>query len=425
MKYLIVVPDGSADRPGAVDGDKTPLDAARIPNINGLAARGEIGLVQTIPAGISPGSDAANLAVMGYDPVTDLTGRSPLEAVSMGIDLADTDVAFRTNLVTLREGKDRDYAEAVIIDHSAGDITNEESEILIRFIDEKLGSGDPKNGSRVRFYPGVSYRHALIVADGAETESGVGDVSGEMNGYHLTPPHDIPEQRIGDHLPKGPGSGFIRRLMEKSYDLLKDHPVNQERIRRGLNTADSIWIWGQGKRPRLSSFQAKFGIDGTVISAVDLIKGIGISAGLTAASVEGATGTLQTNFKGKAEKAIEAFRGGKDFVYLHVEAPDECSHQGNLKEKMEAIKRIDEEIVGPMVDWLAGSGEDYKILVVPDHRTPLEIRTHSDEPVPYVLFDSRAQRSGTGEDRRFSETAALSGGFFDSGKALAEYFFRK
>jgi 2,3-bisphosphoglycerate-independent phosphoglycerate mutase len=288
-----------------------------------------------------------------------------------------------------------------------------------------LGSGDPDNKGRVRFYPGVSYRHALIITEGEATENGVGDVSAEMNGYELTPPHDILERRIGEYLPKGPGSGFIRRLMEESYGLLKDHPVNQERVRRGLNPAQTIWIWGQGKKPNLRSFGAKFGIDGTVISAVDLIKGIGISAGLTAATVEGATGTLQTNFKGKAEKAIEAFRGGKDFVYLHVEAPDECSHQGNLEEKIEAITRIDAEIVGPMMKWLADSGEEYRILVVPDHRTPLEIRTHSDEPVPYVIYDSRICAGESDEDRRFSETAAISGRFFDSGKSLAEYFFRK
>jgi 2,3-bisphosphoglycerate-independent phosphoglycerate mutase len=432
MKYLIVVPDGSADRPGAAGEGKTPLDVANMPNINGLAARGEIGLVTTIPAGISPGSDAANLAVMGYDPETDLTGRSPLEAVSMGIDMADTDVAFRTNLVTLRGDADAAYADLTIVDHSAGDITGEESEVLIRFLDAQLGFGKPENGGRVRFYPGVSYRHALIVTDGPVTESGVGDVCGQMKDYRLTPPHDILERSIGTYLPAGEGSGFIRRLMEDSYPLLRDHPINVERRRRGLNSADSIWVWGQGRRPKLSSFASKFGVEGSVISAVDLIKGIGISAGLESVSVEGATGTLKTNFAGKAEKAIAEFARGKDFVYLHVEAPDECSHQGNLAEKIEAIERIDGEVVGPILHWLKDCGEDYRVLVVPDHRTPLSIRTHSDEPVPYVFYDSRRgegmdemeRQSGT-SDRRFSETAAEAGRYFPSGKELALCFFRK
>ena len=427
MKYLIIVPDGSADMPGSAGEGKTPLDVADIPNINRLAARGKVGLVRTIPAGVPPGSDAANLAVMGYDPLKDLTGRSPLEAVSMGIEMGDRDIAFRTNLVTLSGDEGAPYESLTIIDHSSGDITDEESEILIRCIDEAIGSGDPKNGGRLKFYPGVSYRHALIVKDGCGTESGVGDVYGGMNGYGLTPPHDIPGRVIGDYLPKGEGSGFLLKLMKESYPVLRAHPVNEERRKMGLHTADSLWIWGQGKKPSLSSFKARYGLSGSVISAVDLIKGIGISAGLNPAPVEGATGTLDTNYEGKARKAIEEFEKGKDFVYIHVEAPDECSHQGNLDEKIEAIQRIDAMVVGPVIEWMEECGEDFRVLVLPDHRTPLSIRTHSDEPVPYVFYDSREDegRADFDQGKRFSETSGGSGKYFGSGAELADMFFEK
>jgi 2,3-bisphosphoglycerate-independent phosphoglycerate mutase len=349
MKYLILVPDGSADRPDAAEGGKTPMEEACMPYINGLAKRGAVGLVRTIPEGILPGSDAANLAVMGYDPRKDLTGRSPLEATSMGISLADTDVAFRANLVTLRGADDTPYEDLRIVDHSAGDITSEEARTLIEYLDGSIGSGDAENGGRVALYPGFSYRHALIVTAGPPTPSGVGDVSTEADGYALTPPHDVLEQRIGDHLPKGAGSAFIGKLMRESYDLLKDHPVNRDRERRGLNTADSLWIWGQGKKPSLESFHSKFGREGSVISAVDLIKGIGICAGLEPIGVDGATGTLDTNFRGKAEKAVEAFKAGKDFVYVHLEAPDECSHQGDRAGKIRALELIDREVMGPIL----------------------------------------------------------------------------
>jgi 2,3-bisphosphoglycerate-independent phosphoglycerate mutase len=425
MKYLIVVPDGSADRPSADYGGRTPLEDANIPNINSLAAHGEVGFVRTIPEGIAPGSDAANLAVMGYDPAEDLTGRSPLEAVSMGIDMSEDDVAFRTNLVTLKGDAGAAYEDLTIVDHSSGDITNAESEVLVKYIDENIGSGDPKNSGRLKFYPGVSYRHALIVQPGEPTESGIGDVSKEADGYVLTPPHDILEKRIGDYLPKGEGSEYLLNLMKKSYELLKDYSVNIARQERGLNPASSIWVWGQGKKPNLASFGSKFGIDGSVISAVDLIKGIGLCAGLSSIDVEGATGLLDTNFKGKADAAISAFESGKDFIYIHVEAPDECSHQGNRATKIQAIESIDHKIVAPVVEYLAGSGEDYKILIVPDHRTPVEIRTHSDEPVPYVIYDSTKANLIDKPDssKAFSEKSAESGRSFGSGKELAEYFF--
>ncbi|MDR2609958.1 MAG: cofactor-independent phosphoglycerate mutase [Clostridiales Family XIII bacterium] len=421
MKYLILVPDGAADNIGEGENGKTPLEEAHMPAANGLAARGLTGLVRTIPDGIAPGSDAANLAVMGYDPVTNLTGRSPLEAVSIGIDMADTDVAFRTNLVTLAGDPDTAYEDRIIIDHSSGEITNEEAKELIEAVDRELGSGLAANKGRVAFYPGVSYRHALIVGVGDRTDTGIGDVSNEASGYKLTPPHDILERRIGDYLPQGEGSGFLRDFMIKSYDILKDHEINKDRVRRGLNPGNSIWIWGQGKKPALESFKKKFGIDGSIVSAQDLIKGIGICAGLEVITVPGATGMLDTNYTGKGAAAIEEFKKGRSFVYVHVEAPDECSHQGKRGEKIESLERIDAEILAPVLAWLRESGERFRILVVPDHPTPVSLRTHTAEPVPYVLFDSAEERDNG--DGAFTEEAGIPGRLFDSGAELAEYFF--
>lgn len=401
MKYLIVVPDGAADRPEDWKKEQTPLELANLPNIDKLATHGEVGMVKTIPQGIPPGSDAANLAVMGYKPETDLTGRSPLEAVSMGIDMSETDVAFRTNLVTL-EGKG-DYEKLTIVDHSAGDISNEEANVLIREIQEKLGD------DILKFYPGVSYRHALIVKNGATD-------------FLLTPPHDILGKKIGAYLAKDDESKFVTELMKKSYDILKDHPINVKRIAEGKNPANSIWIWGQGKKPQLSSFSDKYGITGTVVSAVDLIKGIGLCAGLKAVDVPGATGTLDTNYDGKVKSVIKAFEDGDDFAYVHIEAPDECSHQGNVEEKIQALELIDQEIVAPLVDYLWKSEEDYRILIVPDHRTPVKIRTHSDEPVPFVIFDSRGDRLN--KNNAFTEKSGETGKYFERGSELADYFFK-
>ncbi|MDR0854696.1 MAG: cofactor-independent phosphoglycerate mutase [Clostridiales Family XIII bacterium] len=423
MKYFVLVPDGAADRPNE-NGD-TALSIADISHINGVAKRGQVGLVQTIPEGIKPGSDAANLAVLGYDPRTDLTGRSPLEAVSMGVSMADKDVSFRTNLVTL--SGDGDYEDLRIIDHSSGDITSAEAKVLIEYIDEKLGGGDPANEGRLHFYSGVSYRHALIVSDGARTESGVGDVFSDYTDYRLTPPHDILEKRIGDYLPAESSEAYILALMKRSYELLKDHPVNLDRIKRGLNPANSIWIWGEGIRPRFSKMSEKYDITGSAISAVDLVKGIGILAGLDAVYVEGATGTLETDFGAKGLAAIKEFDKGKDFVFVHVEAPDECSHQGSTRDKILALELIDREIFAPVLYYLQEkkreAGEDYKILVLPDHRTPVEIRTHSSEPVPYVLFDSRIESMN--EENAFTERSAETGRGFSSGAELADCFFSK
>lgn len=401
MKYLILVPDGAGDEEIAMLGCKTPLQAAKINHMNDLAGKGMVGLVRTIPAGIAPGSDAANLSVMGYDPSVYHTGRSPLEAVSMGIEMAETDVAFRTNLVTLN-GKGV-YEDLAIVDHSAGDITSQEAKILIEYIDEKLGT------ETIRFYPGVSYRHAMIVKEGSTD-------------YDLTPPHDVLTQRAGDHLPKGEGAGFITEMMKMSYELLSDHPVNRERMKNGLNPANSIWIWGQGRKPSLSSFYEKYGIRGTAISAVDLIKGIALCAGLHSVDVEGATGTIHTNFSGKAQAAIEEYKKGQDFVYLHLEAPDECSHQGDLEGKIKSLELIDELVLKPILDYLYDSGDDFKVLIVPDHRTPLSIRTHSATPVPFALYDS-TRESEPDPARKFNEAEGEKGRFFENGFELTDYFF--
>ena len=403
MKYLIVVPDGAGDEKIEKLGGKTPLEAAEMPFIDSLAAKGEVGMVKTIPPGVAPGSDAANLSVMGYDPSIYLTGRSPLEAASIGIDMSDTDVAFRTNIITV--SGNGAYEDLTIEDHSAGEITTEEADQLIKAVNEAFAD------DKIHFYTGVSYRHCMIVHNGS-TE------------YELTPPHDVLGQRVGDHLPKGEGAGFITDMMKKSYDILKDHPVNKAREAKGLNPANSLWIWGQGRKPQLSSFYDKYHITGTAISAVDLIKGIAICAGLNSVDVEGATGTISTNYEGKAEAAIREFRDGKDFVYVHLEGPDECSHQGDMDGKITCLENIDKKVLKPVVEALRADGEDFRVLEVPDHRTPIAIRTHSTPPVPFVIYDSRHE---TAEDasRQFNERSGEQGGYFDSGYSLADHFFEK
>ena len=482
MKYLILVPDGAADV--SAENEKTPLEEAHMPVIDGLAKKGRVGLVRTIPRGVLPGSDAANLAVLGYDPKEDLTGRSPLEAVSMGIDLGDRDVAFRVNLVTLAapegkdsapegkdsvpegkdsvpeskgavpegkdsvpegkdsvpEGKDSvpddkndaggnaDYKSFTIVDHASGDIGDEDAHALIEYLDAAIGSGDPKNGGRIKFYPGVSYRHALVVKGGPRTKSGIDDVYKDYTNYALIPPHDILGRQIGLYLPDREDEDYILALMTKSYELLKDHVVNRARTAKGLRPANSIWIWGEGVRPRLAPITDKYGVKGTVISAVDLIKGIGICAGLEAVKVEGATGTIDTNFRGKGEAAIDAYKSGKDLAYIHVEAPDECAHQGSRAGKIEALERIDADVAAPILAWLEDNrkrtGEEFRILIVPDHRTPVVIRTHTDEPVPYVYYDSAEAEAGLFNGRNaFTERAAAAGEPVNSGRELADGFF--
>ena len=402
MKYLILVPDGAGDDEIEALGGRTPLEAAKIPYMDSLGARGEVGSVATIPPGIAPGSDAAHLSVMGYDPAVYLTGRSPLEAASIGIDMKDTDVAFRTNIITLvGEGE---YEDLIITDHSAGDISTQEADQLIKAVNEVFSNDE------IKFYTGTSYRHCMIVHNGDSD-------------FDLTPPHDVLGKAVKANLPKGKGSEFIETMMRKSYQILKDHPVNISRRERGLNPANTLWIWGQGKKPALSSFFEKYGINGAAISAVDLIKGIAICAGLKSIEVEGATGTLHTNFEGKAQATIEAFKGGADFIYLHLEGPDECSHQGDMAGKIRCLELIDEKVLRPILEYFEKSGEDYKILLLPDHKTPLSIRTHSSDPVPFVLFDSRVKRN-LNSHNQFNEKSGANGVFFESGHKLADYFFK-
>jgi 2,3-bisphosphoglycerate-independent phosphoglycerate mutase len=406
MKYLVIVPDGCADRPIPSLGGKTPLDAAEMKSINGLAKVSEVGLVRTIPDGIEPGSDAANLALMGFDPLVYLTGRAPLEAAGMGREMSRSDAAFRVNLVTLAGRHDSDflsYDDLVVADHSAGDISPEEAEILIGCVDKELGE------EGLRFYPGVSYR-CLLITDKLPVNC------------VLTPPHDVLDQRVGPNMPKGDGADWIGNLMRRSYQVLSDHPVNRERMQKGLHPANSIWFWGQGTKPALPSLAGKYGVRGSVISAVNLVKGIGVCAGLSLVDVPGATGTLHTNFAGKAAGAVRAFEEGMDFVFVHVEAPDECSHCGDLEGKILSLEYIDEKIVRPVAAYLAGTGDPYRILVVSDHGTPLETRTHSAEPVPFLLFDSERRLPEQGW-KAFSERAGAQGRFLARGCDLADWFF--
>jgi len=368
MKYVVILGDGMADEPIEQLNGKTPLEVANKPTIDELSKKGELGLVSTIPDGMSPGSDTANLSVMGYDPRKYYSGRSPLEAISMGIKMKETDISFRCNVVTLSE--DGNFEDKIIYDHSADEITSEEAAELIKVIQENFGN------EYLTFYPGVSYRHALI------WENGSTDVS-------LTPPHDILTKKIKDYLPKGVHSDMIYDMMKRSYDLLNRHPINENRRKRGLNPANSIWIWGEGKKPILPSFKEKYGLKGSMISAVDLLKGIALAAEMESIDVEGATGNLHTNYAGKANACIEAFNRGQDFVYIHIEAPDECGHRGELTNKIKSIELIDEKIVRPIVETLKAKNEAFRVLILPDHPTPIAMRTHTNSPVPYILYDSR------------------------------------
>lgn len=399
MKYVVILGDGMADLPNEAIGGKTPLDVAVKPTIDALAAKGEVALCDTIPEGMSPGSDTANLSVMGYDPKIVYTGRSPLEAVSMGIKMEDRDVCFRCNIVTLSE--DEPYDKKTMIDHSASEITTEEAQALLAVIDEAYSDAEKK------FYPGVSYRHALVWKQG----------SMEVD---LTPPHNILEQKITDYMPKGEHSEVMTEFQRHSYELLNNHPVNISRAKRGLNKANSIWLWGEGTKPSLTSFEEKFGKKGVMISAVDLLKGIAIAAEMESIDVEGANGTIHTNYQGKVDACLGALDRGNDFVYLHVEAPDECGHQGNLKEKIRSIELLDEKVVKPVYEALSDKGEDFRLLIMPDHPTPVALRTHTSDPVPYVLFDSRRDSGG---GLPYSETAGEQKGVtFKEGHELMAYF---
>ena len=381
MKYLVLIPDGMADRKMRELGGRTPMEAAAKPMMDELCRKAECGTVLNVPIGMVPESDTANLAIMSYDPKVYSKGRSPLEAMSMGIDLGEGDVAIRCNLVTLSEEEDR-YEDRRILDHSADEISTEEADELVKALNEAL----PMDGRHL--YTGVSCRHCLVW-------------NGAPAVYDFTRPHDILGQVIGDKLPRhDDGGAQFLEFMKKSYDILENHPVNINRRERGLKPANSAWLWSPGTKPALPSFTEKWGIKASVISAVDLIKGIGLCAGMDVISVEGATGNYKTNYAGKAEAAKKAFGDGSDFVYVHVEAPDECGHRGEIENKVYSIEKISEEILRPVYGYLRKRGEDFKIMVLPDHPTPLEIRTHSSEPVPYFIYDSRREQDGV---QRFTE----------------------
>ncbi len=389
MKYLVMLFDGMADTPNSALGGKTPMVLANKPFVDRLSKTAEVGMCRTVAAGLKPGSDVANLSVMGYDPKVCYTGRSPLEAASIGIDLKDTDVTLRCNLVSLSD--EENYADKTMVDYCAGDISTEEGRAIIKTVEEKLGNDIYK------FYGGVSYRHCLVVSHGT---TDLGD---------MTPPHDISGRVIGEYLSESENAKPLIELMKKSYDILKEHPVNIARREKGLNTADSIWLWGEGTKPMVENFKEKNGVSGCVVSAVDLLKGIGKCAGMRVPEVEGATGYLDTDFEGKAKAGIEGFKAGDELVYLHFEAPDECGHRGECENKVRAIEYIDNRALSLMLEYLEGCGDDYRILIMPDHPTPLDIKTHSADPVPYLIYDSRKALGGV---ESFNEKSAEGTGIF-------------
>ena len=403
MKYLVVLCDGMADTPNAALGGKTPMECANKPNMDALAKNAEVGMCRTVAAGLKPGSDVANLSVMGYDPAVCYTGRSPLEAASIGVDLKPTDVALRCNTVTL--SNEENYEDKTMVDYCAGDISTEEAHKIIETVEKVLGSDIYK------FYGGVSYRHCLVVDNGT-TDLG-----------NMTPPHDISGRVIGEYLSKSENAAPLIDLMKKSYEILKNHPVNIERRKKGLHEANSIWLWGEGRRPQLENFKEKNGVSGCVVSAVDLLKGIGICAGMETPEIEGATGYIDTNFEGKTQAGIDAFKRGTDLVYLHFEAPDECGHRGEAQNKVKAIEMIDSRVLTKMLDYLNGCGDDYRILIMPDHPTPLETMTHSSAPVPFLIYDSRKKENGVSS---FTEkNAAETGEFVEHGPDIMSMLLEK
>ncbi len=403
MKYLVILCDGMADeKNNDILGGLTPMEKAVKPNMDALAKSGTVGLCKTVADGMKPGSDVANLSVMGYDTTVCYTGRSPLEAASIGIELKDTDVALRCNLVTLSD--EEDYCDKTMVDYCGGDISTAEAAELIKTIDEKLGSDIYK------FYSGVAYRHCLVV-DGGTTELGT-----------MTPPHDISGRVVGEYLSHHENAKELIALMKKSYDILKDHPVNIERIKKGERPANSIWLWGEGVKPKLENFKEKFGVNAAVISAVDLLKGIGILSGMAVPEVENTTGYLDTNFVGKVDAAKEAFQNGADLVYLHFEAPDECGHRGEADNKVKAIEIIDEIAVGPLCEFLNGT-DDYRILIMPDHPTPLTTKTHSAKSVPFLIYDSR--RTFSGPDKFTEDTATNTGLFVEHGPNIMKMLLER
>ena len=384
MKYVVVLGDGMADEPIEALGGKTPLAYANTPVMDKLSKMSEIGMVHTIPDGMKPGSDTANLSVMGYDPKKYYSGRSPLEALSIGVPMKDTDVAIRCNIVTISE-EDVPFEEKTIIDHSSSEISTEDCAVLLKEVMKELAN------DTYQFYVGTSYRHCLIWDQGSVVE--------------LTPPHDVLGRVIGEYLPQDEA---LKAMMKKSYDILLNHPINIERKKQGLNPANCCWFWGAGTKPMLDSFEEKTGKKGMMVSAVDLLKGIAVGAGMSTVEVEGANGGLHTNYAGKVDAAAKALlEDGYDFVYIHVEAPDEMGHQGSMERKVQAIEYLDEKVIAPMVEKLEQAGEDFRMLVLPDHPTPIRVRTHTSENVPYMLYDSTAKQSNAWN---YNEEEALKSG---------------
>ncbi len=398
MKYIVILGDGMADEPIDVLGGKTPIEYAKTPELDRLAPISEQGLAQTIPEGMSPGSDTANLAVLGYDPKQYYTGRSPLEALSIGVDMKPDDIALRCNIVTLSEEEDS-YEERIMLDHSSDEISTKDAAVLMAAVRDAFQTEE------YQFYVGTSYRHLLIWAGGRVAQ--------------LTPPHDILTRKVGQYLPE---EQVLREMMKKSYDILNTHPLNIKRAAEGKNKANSIWFWGAGTRPALSSFYEKTGKKGAMISAVDLLKGIAVGAGMKNITVPGANGGLHTNYEGKAEAAVRAvLEDGADFVYVHVEAPDEMGHQGSPERKVEAIEYLDQRLIRIVREKMDASGEDYRLLIMPDHPTPISCRTHVSTPVPYILYDSR-KTEGCGLS--YSEkNAAKTGVFIRDGYRLIDRLF--
>lgn len=399
MKYVIILGDGMADKPLEELQGKTPLEYAKTPNIDKLAQNSEIGLVNTIPNGMEAGSDVANLSVLGYNPVKYYTGRSPLEALSIGVDLKEDDVSLRCNLVTLEESEST-FENKMILDHSAGEITTQEAEILLEAIKNTLET------DKYKFYLGTSYRHLLV------WHKGIANIK-------LTPPHDVLEEKIAKYLPIEDKN--LLEMMKKSYEILNNHPINLERKKKGLNPANAIWFWGAGTRPKLDLFEKKYKVKGGMISAVDLLKGIATGANMKVVNVKGANGTLHTNYQGKVDAAINLLKNECDFVYVHVEAPDECGHQGNLENKIKSIEYLDEKVVYPLYKELEQMNEEYRILILPDHPTPIQLRTHTNDPVPYLIYEKN-QLNNQYNLKYNEKDAKKSKNYIKDGYKLMEHF---
>ena len=399
MKYIVVLGDGMADEPIPALGGRTPLDAAVTPVLDELAGKGTLGTVQNVPAGMAPGSDVANLSVLGYDPAANYSGRSPLEALSVGVQMEDDDVIFRSNIVTLTEPEP--YAQKTILDHSSGEISTADADILMDAIRAEF------NNDTFRFYTGTSYRHILVWKHGRVSA--------------LEPPHDHLGKVIGDYLPQ---EKVLRDMMERSFDILNNHPLNLARAAAGKHKANSLWFWGAGTKPKVQNFKEKTGLTGAMISAVDLLKGIAVGAGMKVYNIPGATGSIDTNWEGKAQAAIDALlKDGCDYAYIHVEAPDEMGHQGRVEDKVKSIEYLDSRLIARVKQAMEAAGEDYRMLILPDHPTPLRIRTHTSNPVPYLLYDSTHEQK---KRERFTEESARNADNFEpNGYKLLERFLAK